>query len=155
MGPRHAGSEALPLPFSAGRRAMGYAGDRGNVKHTGRSGDGGFDRILFFDRLELERVYVQAKRWTKPVGSPEIQQFCGALSVNHAQKGVLITTATFTKAAHDCVSEAPQAIRLIGGRELADLMVEFGVGVSRTKTMVIPQLDRDFFEDVYIVRGSM
>lgn len=125
--------------------AMGY----GTPRHTGGSGDRGIDGILFADRLELERVYVQAKR-KKPggkVGPDEIREFCGALGRKHAGKGVLITTGSFTKQAEADALSAPLALRLIDGKNLAALMREFGVGVSRVHVRVIPELDRSFFED--------
>jgi restriction system protein len=127
--------------------AMGYAGKLGKAEHTGGPGDGGIDGILYLDRLGLERVYVQAKKWTKPVGSPELQGFCGALSMHHASKGVIISTAPFTEQAIESARRAPQAIRTIGGEELARLMIEFGVGVSRTKVRVVPEVDQGFFVD--------
>jgi len=125
--------------------AMGY----GEIEHTGGPGDGGIDGILHADRLGLERVFVQAKR-LKPnekVGSPQIQTFCGALSANHATKGVFITTASFSRQAEQQARKAPLALRLIDGKKLSALLCEFGVGVSRARVRVIPEVDRNFFDD--------
>lgn len=126
-------------------KAMGY----GDHEHTGGPGDGGIDGILYSDRLGLERVYVQAKRWNLngTVGSPEIRSFCGALTINHAGKGVFITTATFTADAEKEAKKVPQVIRLVDGKKVAELMIEFGVGVSKTHVRTIPEVDRNFFDE--------
>lgn len=127
-------------------RAMGYVGDLGFVEHTGGPGDGGIDGILNLDRLGLERVYVQAKKWKDPVGEPELRQFCGALSIRRAQKGVLITTSSFTDPVHKATEKAPQTIRLIGGKEMVELMIEFGVGVT-LRSILVPKLVPSFFDE--------
>ncbi len=127
-------------------KAMGYVGDLGRVEHAGQSGDGGIDGVLYLDRLGLERVHVQAKRWKGSVGQSVIRDFAGAMDVRGATKGVIVTTGTFTKAANEYVRLSPKVIRLIGGDELAELMVEFGVGVTHQRTVIIPRLDLDYFE---------
>jgi restriction system protein len=116
------------------------------TRHTGGSGDGGIDGIIELDHLGLERVYVQAKRVAKNVGPADIRDFCGALGINKASKGVLLTTGTFTQQALDHAERAQQTIRLVNGQELASLMIDFGIGVSRAKVVTIPVIDRDFFE---------
>lgn len=127
--------------------AMGYAGELGQSEHTGKTADGGVDGILYLDRLHLERVYVQAKRWQAPVGAAAVRDFAGAMDAESATKGVIFTTSGFTKEARAYVQKSPKAIRLVDGLELARLLVEFGVGVSRTTTVVLPRIDEDYFED--------
>jgi restriction system protein len=126
---------------------MGYAGELGGSEHAGKTGDGGVDGVLYLDRLHLERVYVQAKRWQGSVSASVVRDFAGAMDGESATKGVILTTSTFTKDAHRYLEKSPKAIRLVGGEELAALMVEFGVGVSRSDTFVIPKEDGDFFEE--------
>ncbi len=108
---------------------MGYAGSiREAAKAVGRSGDGGTDGIIPVDRLGLDVVYIQAKRWDAPVGSPEVQKFAGALEGHHARKGILITTSTFTKDAIKYVGRIDSKIVLVDGHRLADLMIDYNVG---------------------------
>lgn len=105
--------------------AMGYGGsveDAGKV--VGKSGDGGIDGIIKQDKLGLDAIYVQAKKWKDGVGSPEIMKFSGGLTKRHANRGVFITTSTFTKDALDFVEAMPQKIILIDGKQLASLMIE-------------------------------
>jgi restriction system protein len=128
-------------------KSMGYAGQLGRAEHAGRTGDGGFDGILYLDRLELERVYVQAKRWAGPVGASTIRDFAGSMDGEAATKGVVTTTSTFTAEARNYLKKSPKAIRLVDGTELAALMIEFGVGVSRARTLVVPRVDEDFFDE--------
>lgn len=127
--------------------AMGYSLDQKTYERTGGAGDGGIDGVLRSDRLGLERVYVQAKRWKGNVNPEEVRAFCGALTLKHANKGVILTTGVFSDAAISQLRSGPQAVRTIDGRELASLMVEYGVGVSRSKMFCIPSIDRDFFEE--------
>ncbi len=131
--------------------AMGYGGtleDAGEV--VGKSGDGGIDGTIKQDKLGLETVYVQAKRWQGNVGSPEVMRFCGSLTAHHANKGVMITTSHFSKDAHEYVIRIPQKIVLIGGRQLAELMIDHDVGVARKtkKDYTLKRLDKDYFESV-------
>jgi len=128
--------------------AIGYGGSYSDAAQVvGKSGDGGIDGIIKEDRLGLESIYVQAKRWESTVGRPDVQQFAGALHGNRARKGVMITTSNFSKEAIEYVKTSPIAIVLISGTHLADLMVEFGVGVSDVETIKLKKLDEDYFAD--------
>lgn len=128
--------------------SMGYGGSREDAgQAVGRSGDGGIDGIIKEDRLGLDFVYVQAKRWAGTVGRPEIQAFAGSLEGQRARKGVFITTSQFTREAHDYVSRIEKRIVLVDGAELADLMIDHGVGVSETATYRIKRIDADYFDD--------
>lgn len=125
---------------------MGYS--RTNDGHvTPLSGDGGIDGIISEDRLGLSRLYFQAKRWEldKSVGRPEIQKFSGALHDVNGTKGLFITTARFTKEAQE--SAQRQNIVLVNGRQLTQLMIEYGLGVSTAATYEIKRLDSDFFNE--------
>lgn len=125
---------------------MGYGGtlkEAGSV--VGKSGDGGIDGIIKEDRLGLDTIYVQAKRWENPVGRPEIQKFAGALLGQKARKGVFITTSGFTKDAWNYVEGIETKIVLIDGDGLADLMIEFGLGVSTQRIIEIKKKDLDYF----------
>jgi restriction system protein len=129
--------------------AMGYGGsvdDAGKV--VGKSGDGGIDGIIKQDKLGLEAIYVQAKRWKDVVGSPEIMKFSGGLTKRHANRGVFITTSTFTKDALEFVEAMPQKIVLIDGKQLAALMIEHDVGVSPTRSYTLKRLDQDYFDNL-------
>jgi restriction system protein len=126
--------------------AMGYGGsyaDAANV--VGKSGDGGIDGIIKEDRLGLESIYVQAKRWEATVGRPTVQQFAGALHGNRARKGVVITTSSFSREAIEYAKASQIAIVLIDGVQLTDFMIEFGVGVSDVETIKLKKLDEDYF----------
>lgn len=113
--------------------AMGYGGSRVDAGQAlGQSGDGGIDGIIKEDRLGLDNVYLQAKRWEAPVGSPEVRNFTGSLEGHGAQKGVLITTSKFTKDAIEFAKRLQQKkLVLIDGEKLTELMMDFGVGVSK------------------------
>lgn len=129
--------------------AMGYGGsvdDAGKV--VGKSGDGGIDGIIKQDKLGLDVIYVQAKRWQDVVGSPEIMKFSGSLTKRHASRGVFITTSTFTKDALEFVEAMPQKIVLVDGKQLTSLMFENDVGVSPTKAYTLKRLDQDYFENL-------
>ena len=123
---------------------MGYGGSREDAETVGRSGDGGIDGIINQDRLGLDVVYVQAKRWKNNVGAPEIASFAGALAGQSANKGIFITTSDFTKAAKD-YDAAGFKIILIDGKRLAQLMIDHNVGVSTVKTYEIKRVDSDYF----------
>jgi restriction system protein len=130
--------------------AMGYGGSEEDAAQVvGRSGDGGIDGIIKEDRLGLESIYIQAKRWTggQTVGRPDIQQFAGALQGQRARKGVFITTSTFTRDAFDYVKTLQSSIVLIDGPHLAQLMVEFGVGVSEFEVIRLKRIDEDYFAE--------
>jgi restriction system protein len=129
--------------------AMGYGGsleEPGEV--VGKSGDGGIDGTIKQDKLGLDIVYVQAKRWQDNVGSPEVMKFCGGLTAHHAGKGVLITTSHFSKDALEFVTKIPQKIVLIGGRQLAELMIQHNVGVAPTRSYTLKRIDQDYFENL-------
>jgi restriction system protein len=127
---------------------MGYRGSHEDAARVvGRSGDGGIDGVIKEDRLGLESIYVQAKRWEGSVGRPTIQQFAGALAGHHARKGVVITTSTFTQDAVTYAKTLQTTIVLIDGTQLADLMIEFGVGVSDVETIRLRKVDEDYFAE--------
>jgi restriction system protein len=127
--------------------AMGYGTNRSDLKRVGGSGDGGIDGIISLDRLGLEKVYVQAKRWKNNVGSPEIQGFMGALQLQGASKGVFITTSAFTREAREAATKARGSIVLIDGALLSSLMIDHGVAVAH-KALRIPKVDSDYFDDI-------
>ncbi len=124
---------------------MGYGVSRADLKRVGGSGDGGIDGVINLDKLGLERVYVQAKRWQANVGRPEIQGFYGALAGRRANKGVFFTTSSFTREAMEFASSVERVV-LVDGRRLAELMVEHEVGVS-LKPLFRPELDSDYFDE--------
>ncbi len=130
--------------------AMGYGADRRALQRVGGSGDGGIDGVVTLDRLGLEKVYVQAKRWApgNTVGRPDIQSFYGALAMHHANKGVFITTSSFSQHAIEFAKSAPGAIVLVDGEMLTRLMIEFGVGVSTQRIVKIVRVDSDYFDGV-------
>lgn len=128
--------------------AMGYGGSRAEAAQvTKKSGDEGIDGIISEDRLGLDVIYVQAKRWQGTVGRGEIQSFVGALAMKHATKGVFITTSDFHNNAIECAKAVPQKVILIGGQRLAELMIEYGVGVSTVRTIALKRVDSDYFEE--------
>jgi restriction system protein len=130
-------------------QAMGYGGaSSASGQVTGRSGDGGIDGIITEDRLGLDAVYLQAKRWQANVGRPTVQEFAGAMQGHKADKGVIITTSEFTPEARDYVRTISTRIVLIGGKQLVNLMIDHGVGVRTVETYVIRKVDADYFEDV-------
>lgn len=127
---------------------MGYGGSREEAKlSTKKSGDEGIDGIINEDRLGLDRIYVQAKRWKDgTVGRPEIQKFSGALDGPGATKGIFITTTSFTKEAIEYSRGlSSKKIILIDGKLLASLMVDFNVGVSVENTYEVKRIDTDYF----------
>lgn len=126
--------------------ALGYGLDRSSLQQVGKSGDGGIDGIISLDRLGLEKVYVQAKRWQGNVGRPEIQSFFGALAGHRASKGVFITSSAFTKDARAYAAQVSDSLVLVDGHRLATLMIEHGVGVSH-RTIRIARVDSDYFEE--------
>ncbi|MDB9449875.1 restriction endonuclease [Dolichospermum circinale] len=128
---------------------MGYGGSRRDAgRAIGKSGDGGIDGIIKEDKLGLDIVYVQAKRWDNTVvGRPEIQKFVGALHGQRARKGVFITTSRFSQEAREYVSIIDSKIVLIDGEELAQLMIDHHVGVSTVSIYEIKKIDSDYFTD--------
>jgi len=126
--------------------AMGYGGSRADAgKAIGKSGDEGIDGIIKEDRLGLDTIYIQAKRWENPVGRPEVQKFAGALEGHRARNGIFITTAHFTREAMEYVSKVSSKIVLIDGETLAQLMVDHGVGVTPIATYQVKRIDTDYF----------
>ena len=128
--------------------AMGYGGSRQDAgRALGKSGDGGIDGIIKEDRLGLDVIYLQAKRWEGVVGRPEIQKFAGALQGQRASKGVFITTSGYSKEAIDFAQAISSKIILIDGATLSRLMVDFNVGVSRLGTYELKRIDTDYFDE--------
>lgn len=125
---------------------MGYGGTRQDAgRAIGRSGDEGIDGVIHEDRLGLDVIYLQAKRWEGVVGRPEIQKFVGALQGQRAKKGVFITTSDFTKEAVEYVRNIDNKVVLINGGLLANLMMDHNVGVSLAATYEIKKIDSDYF----------
>lgn len=130
---------------------MGYGGTQQNAaRAVGRSGDGGIDGIIDEDRLGLDSIYIQAKRWQadRSVGRPEIQRFVGALQGKRAKKGVFITTSSFTSDARDYAKGIDLKIVLIDGERLTELMIDFGVGVTTSVKYEIKKIDLDYFVEI-------
>ena len=130
--------------------AMGYGGSHEDAaRQLGKSGDGGIDGIIDEDRLGLDRIYVQAKRYAtgSSVGRPEVQGFVGSLVGLGANKGVFVTTSGFSKQALDYARDLQQRVILIDGYRLTELMTEFAVGVRTTRVIEVKRLDEDFFAD--------
>jgi restriction system protein len=124
---------------------MGYGANRSDLQRVGGSGDAGIDGIISLDRLGLEKVYVQAKRWQGTVGRPEIQAFYGALAGQRAKKGVFITTSGYTAQALQ-FAQSVEGIVLVDGVRLAELMVDHEVGVT-ARVLKVPKVDVDYFEE--------
>jgi len=128
--------------------AMGYGGSHEDAaKVVGRSGDGGVDGIIKEDRLGFDSIYVQAKRWEGPVGRPTVQQFAGALQGQRARKGVVITTSTFTREAIEYAAGLQSTIILVDGPQLAQLMIDYGIGVADVETIRLKRIDEDYFTE--------
>lgn len=129
---------------------MGYGGSRSEAgRAIGRSGDGGIDGEIYEDRLGLDKIYIQAKRWdANAVSRPDVQGFAGALLDKGARKGVFITTSRFTDEARSYVDRLrDRTIVLIDGRRLVELMLEFGLGVTVKQTYILHKIDQDYFDE--------
>lgn len=127
---------------------MGYGGNRSEAgRAIGRSGDEGIDGIISEDRLGLDTIYIQAKRWDGTVGRPDVQKFVGALHGKRARKGVLITTGTFSSEAKDYVSHIDPRVVLIDGRELAEYMLDLNLGVTPKAAYEVKRIDSDYFSE--------
>lgn len=124
---------------------MGYGASRADLQRVGGSGDGGIDGVISLDKLGLEKVYVQAKRWQQTVGRPEVQGFYGALAGQRANKGVFITTSGYTTQAIE-FAKSVERIVLVDGQRLAELMIDNEVGVS-ARTVKVPKIDSDYFDE--------
>jgi restriction system protein len=128
---------------------MGYGGSRKDAGEAiGSSGDEGIDGIIKEDRLGLDIIYLQAKRWENAVSRPEIQKFAGALQGKRARKGIFITTSDFSKGAHDYAAAIDSKIILIDGRQLAQFMIDFNVGVTTEATYEVKRIDSDYFSEL-------
>lgn len=126
--------------------AMGYGGSRQDAgRAVGRAGDGGIDGIIKEDRLGLDVIYIQAKRWEGVVGRPEIQKFAGALQGQRARKGIFLTTSGFSQEARDFAGAIDSKLVLIDGEELAGFMIDHGIGVADVAAYVVKRLDLDYF----------
>ena len=130
--------------------AMGYAGAAGSAEHLGRSGDEGLDGVIKQDKLGLDRIYVQAKRYAaeRTVGRPDIQGFVGALHGAQADRGVFITTSRFSPDAYSYAEKVAARVILIDGATLASLLVEHNIGAQESESFVLKRLDEDFFEEI-------
>lgn len=129
--------------------AMGYSGAAGSAERLGRTGDEGLDGVIKQDRLGLDRIYVQAKRYAsdRTVGRPDIQGFVGALHGAQADRGVFITTSKFSADAYSYAEKVNARVVLIDGVMLANLMVEHNIGAEDAESFVLKRLDEDFFEE--------
>jgi restriction system protein len=128
--------------------AMGYGGSRDDAAAVvGGSGDEGIDGIIKEDKLGLDAIYVQAKRWANTVGRPDIQRFAGALQGQRARKGVFITTSSFSADARAYAANLQTTIVLIDGTQLAQLMLDHGIGVTEAGSFKLLRLDEDYFSE--------
>ncbi len=129
--------------------AMGYGGTRKDAGRViGGSGDEGVDGVINEDRLGLDVIYVQAKRWENPVSRPEIQKFVGALLGKKARKGIFITTSGFSKHAREYASSIESSVVLIDGEALANLMIDYNVGTTVESSYEVKRIDSDYFDEV-------
>lgn len=129
-------------------RAMGYGGQFGEGKVTSYSQDGGIDGVIYEDKLGLDVVCIQAKRWQGNVGRPVVQAFVGSMDMIRAKKGVVITTADYSRDAWDFVDRIEgKRVVLINGRTLCQLMIDHNVGVAEKKTFTLKEISNDFFEE--------
>jgi restriction system protein len=127
---------------------MGYGGSRPEAaRAVGKTGDGGIDGVIDEDRLGLDVIYVQAKRWENTVGRPDVQKFAGALQGQRARKGIFITTSTFSRDAEEYAQRIDNRIVLIDGPRLAALMFDYDVGVNARSAFTVKQLDSDYFDE--------
>lgn len=124
---------------------MGYGANRADLQQVGGPGDAGIDGVISLDRLGLEKVYVQAKRWQENISRPNLQAFYGALAGQKARKGVFITTSLFSTQARE-YAKSVEGMVLIDGPRLAGLMIDYGVGVS-ARVVKIPKIDSDYFDE--------
>ena len=125
---------------------MGYGGSRQDAgKAIGQSGDEGIDGIIKEDRLGLDIIYIQAKRWENTVGRPEIQKFAGALQGQRAKKGIFITTSNFSKDAHEYASRIDSKIVLVDGEQLTQFMIDHNIGVANVSNYEVKRIDSDYF----------
>jgi restriction system protein len=128
-------------------RALGYGQDDDSFKHVGRTNDGGIDGIVALDKLGFDKICVQAKRWQGNVGASVVRDFCGALHGKRARKGLLVTTAAYTREAEQFAASVADTLVLIDGQRLAQLMIDHQVGVTHRKKVAIPEIDGDRFAE--------
>lgn len=127
---------------------MGYGGSEDDIlQNRGKSGDEGIDGIIKQDILGIDKIYIQAKRWSEKVSRPEVQKFVGAVHGQNASRGVFITTSSFTKEAVDYAKNINSNIILVDGYLLVKLMIKFDIGVQVKETILIKKIDEDFFLD--------
>jgi len=127
---------------------MGYGGSRKDAgKAIGKSGDEGIDGIIKEDRLGLDIIYIQAKRWENTVGRPEIQKFAGALQGQRAKKGIFITTANFSRDAYEYASRIDSKVVLINGEQLTQYMIDNNIGVTPISNYELKRIDSDYFNE--------
>jgi restriction system protein len=127
---------------------MGYGGSQKDAaRAVGQTGDSGVDGIIDEDRLGLDTIYIQAKKWKDPVGRPEIQKFVGALAGKRAKRGIFITTSSFTPDAVKYASEIDTKVILIDGKRLADFMIDYNVGVTEVTAYKLKRIDSDYFNN--------
>jgi restriction system protein len=128
--------------------SMGYGGSNQEAgRAIGKSSDGGIDGVISEDKLGLDTIYLQAKRWKSTVGAPEIRDFVGSLVGKQSNKGVFITTSKFSFEALNYANSVQHKVILIDGNKLAELMIEYGVGVSKLKTFFLKKIDSDYFDE--------
>jgi len=127
---------------------MGYGGSRREAaRAVGQTGDEGIDGIIDEDRLGIDAIYIQAKRWENSVGRPEIQKFVGALMGKRVRKGIFITTSIFTSEAINYAANIEFKVVLVDGKRLADLMIDYDIGVTGAVTYQLKRIDTDYFND--------
>ncbi len=127
---------------------MGYGGSRKDAGQAiGKSGDEGIDGIIKEDRLGLDIIYLQAKRWAATVGRPEIQKFAGALQGQRARKGIFITTSDFSREAEEYAAKIESKIILIDGEQLAQMLIDHNIGVTPVSNFEIKKIDLDYFTE--------
>jgi restriction system protein len=127
---------------------LGYGGSRKDTGQAiGKSGDEGIDGIIKEDRLGLDIIYLQAKRWEATVGRPEIQKFAGALQGQRARKGIFITTSDFSREAEEYAAKIENKIVLIDGEQLAQLLIDHNIGVTPVSNFEIKKIDSDYFTE--------
>ena len=127
--------------------SLGYGDSFSSGEILGKSSDGGVDGVIKQDKLGLDLIYLQAKRWTNKIGAPEIRDFVGSLVGKQSKKGIFITTSKFTSEAVEYVSNVPHSVILIDSDRLTDLMIDYGVGVSKKVIYEIKDIDLDYFEE--------
>ena len=127
---------------------MGYGGSRQDAgKVVGKSGDNGIDGVINEDKLGLDIVYIQAKKYSDPITISQVRDFAGALLAKKARKGVFITTSTFPKSAEEFVAQIEPKVILIDGQRLAQLMIEYNVGVAVKNVYEVKRIDSDYFDE--------